>query len=149
DLNQALNRYISLRAAAYSIYEATLDNQPDLALLLAAEAYQISPTPEAQRSWLLNLTRHRYLRAFIRDGEALIGSGFSPDEKTMVMYGCNKFENESGTSCAEYSLRRFDVETRLPVGAPLDRTGVDSWVAAFSRSGKIFVAARCLEWADP
>jgi WD40 repeat protein len=127
---------------------ALLSGQPDLALLLAREAYHISPTLEVRRNLLRSLTGNRYLMCFLRGRDPARAVNFSPDGETMVAAGCQKLaEDATGRSCAAYSLQLWNVKTRLPLGDALAQNLGDLGVFGFSRGGKILVASGCDEFA--
>jgi WD40 repeat protein len=137
----------SSRAAAMSTL-ALVDGRPDLALLLAGEAINISPTAEARRILQRSVTWNPYLIGYFRRSETVsetvVNSYFSPDDPTMLVRSCSKFEESADRRfCTSFTMRRWDLKTQRPVGSPLMQEVPDLNTVVFSRDGKLLAIAGC------
>jgi WD40 repeat protein len=87
-----------------------LDEEPDLAMLLALEAFRrvddrsASDSYEARNSLVSALTRYPHLAAVLPDGEGAAAVAFSSDGKLLA------------TSAEDGTTRLWDVRRRRPVG---------------------------------
>lgn len=98
----ALSRQLSAQSIAH------LDDQLDLALLLALEAGRIADTVEAKSALLTALEYRPRLAAFLTGhGDRVVHLAFSPDGKTLASSSWDK------------TVVLWDVATRRPVGTPL------------------------------
>lgn len=114
--------------AAQSV--AHIDDQPDLALLLASEAYQIHPNAQAEGSLLTVLSQDSRLAAFLRGHTADVNAvAVSPDGTTLASAG------------GDGTILLWDLAARQPLTAPLGgHLGLVADVA-FSPDGQTLASA--------
>jgi len=106
------------------------DSQPDLALILTAEAAQTASTWQTRDALLIALQSEPGLRAFLTGHSDVVSSvAFSPDGKTLA------------SASEDETIRFWDVASRQPRGTPL-RGHTDAVTsAAFSPDGKTLASA--------
>ena len=110
--------------------------RPDVALLLAFEAYTTSPRTQARRSVLSALAEARdpgvvaILHGHTDDVQTI---AFSPDGRTLA--------SGAGGLGNDHTIRLWDVAGRRPLGAPMTGHRDDVHQLAFSRDGLTLVSA--------
>lgn len=114
-----------------------LDNQYDLALLLAAQAVLVSETYAARDSLLTVLQRQPHLDAFLRTPGIFTDMAFNPDGTILAGAYCAR--SDSLRNCTVYQVQIWDVTTKQPVGEPVsDLKGP----LLFTASGKSLIVRR-------
>ncbi len=107
-----------------------LSSRPDIALLLAFEAYRASPRVEAQSSVLAALITARapgLLTVLRGDTSRLVSMAFNPDGRTLA-------------AASWQAIRLWDIRTRKPLGRPLHASKSRVRSVAFSPDGSILAA---------
>ncbi|MCA1680356.1 MAG: WD40 repeat domain-containing protein, partial [Actinobacteria bacterium] len=130
DARQQTTRAISLALASSAT--PLLDSRPDISLLLALEAYHVSPRHEARSSVLSALTAVRDPRvlAILHGHTDLLNNvAISPDGRTLA------------SASDDATIRLWDARTRKQLGAPL--TGHTDYVigVTFSPDGRTLASA--------
>lgn len=111
---------------------ADYTSQLDRGLLLALEAYRISPTAQARASLVQGLEDSAGVVRFLHLPGAVDSIAFSPSGRTLAV----------GVHALPYRVERFSVASGRQVGRPLlDHYGPDS--LAFSPDGKDLAADDC------
>ena len=111
-------------------------SRPDVALLLAFEAYTTSPRTQARRSVLSALAEARdpgvvaILHGHTDDVQTI---AFSPDGRTLA--------SGAGGLGDDHTIRLWDVRTRRPLGNPMTGHTDDINQLEFSRDGRTLISA--------
>ena len=109
-----------------------LHARPDMALLLAFQAYRLSPTPAVRGSVVMALRAVRTpgtIAILHGHTSAVYGVAFSPDGRTLA------------SSSADAGVRLWDVRTHRQLGAPLRRGLYGLPCVAFSPDGRTVASA--------
>jgi len=107
-----------------------LDDKPDLALLLSAEASRRYRTDAAQNILLTALLHYPHLASFLHGHVNSVWMvAFSPDGKTLA------------SASGDHTIRLWDVATRQPLGQPLTGHEHEVFSVAFSPDGKTLVSS--------
>ncbi|MGV9386639.1 nSTAND1 domain-containing NTPase [Nonomuraea sp. NPDC003707] len=122
--DMALSRVVAVRA------ESIVDD-PALSALLAAAAWQISPTDEARAALLARL--HTPLRAVLPNPESGVWSvAFSPDGRILAAASTPDALGNEGRG----KVQLWDVATRRQIGTLADPDG-EVYSVAFSPDGRV------------
>jgi WD40 repeat protein len=108
------------------------ESRPDVSLLLADEAYRLSPRVEARSSMLAALTDARdpgVLAILHGHRDAVYSVAFSPDGHTLA------------SASADKTLRLWDTRTQTQLGAPLTGHTNTVYSVAFSPDGRTLATA--------
>jgi hypothetical protein len=118
--------------ALASAPSALISSRPDVALLLAVEAYRTSPSAEARSSVLSTLVAARDpgVRAILHGHTDVVnGAALSRDGDTLA------------SASADKTIRLWDVRTHRSLGAPLTGHTAAVSAVAFSRDGRTLASA--------
>ena len=118
---------LSRQLAAQSITH--LDDQLDMALLLSLEACRIKNTVEARSSLIRGIIHNPHLNTFMSGHKNIVYSvAFSPDGKMLASGSENN------------TIILWDVESRQPLGQPLEGHKDSVYSVAFSPDGKMLAS---------